>query len=77
MGRRVLRAHVDDHGLVVGLLDVDVVGVDDHALGQPQDGARLAAQLVRAVRSGGKSSWAPSDVSISRPRSVPSSDGSS
>ena len=46
VGRRVLGAHVDDHGLVVGLLDVDVVGVDHHALGQAQHGTRLAAQLV-------------------------------
>ena len=42
----MLRAHVDDHGLVVGPLDVDVRRVDGHALGEPEHGAHLAAQLA-------------------------------
>ena len=57
--RRVLGPHVDDHGLVVGLLDVDVVGVEHHALGQAQDGPDLAAQLVGAGRAGGTAPGRP------------------
>ncbi len=47
VGRRVLRPHVDDHRLVVGQFDVDVGRVHSHALGQPEDCADLAAELVR------------------------------
>ena len=47
VGGRVLRTHVDDHGLVIDLLDVDVLDVDDDAFGKPQDGPSLASQLVR------------------------------
>ena len=46
VGGGVLRTHVDDHGLVVAPLDVDVARVDVAALGQAQDGAHLLAQLV-------------------------------
>ena len=49
--RGVLRAHVDDHRVVVAPFDVDVVGVDEVPLGQPEDGADLPAQLSRARRA--------------------------
>ena len=45
--RRVLRAHVDDHGLVVETFDVDVGHVDAVALGKAQHRPDLATQLVR------------------------------
>ena len=42
----MLRAHVDDHGLVVGLLDVRVAGIDIDAFRQPEDAAALTAELT-------------------------------
>ena len=44
---RVLRAHVDDHRLVVvGVLDVEVAERGRLGLGQAQHGADLAQQLA-------------------------------
>ena len=64
VGRGVLRAHVDDHRLVVAALEVDVAGVDVVALGQAQHGARpRGAGRGALVVSRGSSSWAPSEVS--------------
>ena len=54
VGRGVLRAHVDDHRLVVAALEVDVPGVDVVALGQAQHGAHLAAQVGRIGRVAGQ-----------------------
>ena len=68
MGRRVLRAHVDDHRLVVAPVDVDVARVDVAPLGEPEDGADLAAQLAAPVVRRGLSSWAPSEVSPTKYR---------
>ena len=48
MGRWVLRAHVDDHGLVRAELDVHVTGVEHETLRQAQAGALLDGQLLRA-----------------------------
>ena len=36
MGRRMLRTHVDDHGVVFGDLGVDVVRIDGDPFGQSQ-----------------------------------------
>ena len=45
VGRGVLGPHVDDHGLVVGALDVDVGGIEGRALGEAEDRSDLAPEL--------------------------------